>query len=159
MQKVLLITVAAGLAIGFLWPSASEPSPAPGAAARISGGEAPRETVLERSPAGHFYADVEVNGELVRFMVDTGATGIALTEETAQRIGLPFSPQSYTELGMGAGGPIRGQNLMLDTVSLDGKMVRGLQGMVLEGGRMNLLGQVFLGQFSVEMRGGTMRIS
>src|SRR3712207_8230944 len=49
-----------------------------------------------------FYANVEVNGQLVRFLVDTGATGVALTEADAERIGLQFDRGEYEEVGMGA---------------------------------------------------------
>jgi len=40
-----------------------------------------RLSVLKREPDGHFYADALVNNMSVRFMVDTGATGIALTRD------------------------------------------------------------------------------
>jgi aspartyl protease family protein len=114
--------------------------------------------VLERSGGGHFYANVEVNGELIRFIIDTGATGVSLTERDAERVGIALNPGSYTQVGMGAGGPVHGQVVRLDRVSLDGKEVRGLTGMVPQGSDMHLLGQEYLNQFSVEMRGGTMRI-
>ena len=156
MQKALLFVIAAGAGIGFMWPSSE--APAPVAAASVTPGAAPRETVLERSPLGHFYADVEVNGQLVRFLIDTGATGVALTEKDAARIGLAFSPGQYETVGSGASGPVRGEFVTLDKVSLDGKEVRSLRGTILEGADMNLLGQEYLGRFSVEMRGDTMRI-
>ena len=160
MQKALFFTVAAGIVLGLMWPGGPQSASAPVAAAAVSqSADGPKETVLSRSAGGHFYANVEVNGQLVRFMIDTGATGVSLTERDAERIGIRLDRGSYTEVGMGAGGPVRGQIVKLDRVSLDGKEVRGLEGAVLQGGDMNLLGQDYLGQFSVEMRGGTMRIS
>lgn len=159
MQKALLFTVAMGTAIGLLWPAGPQSAPAPIAAAVANEGQELKETVLERSAGGHFYANVQVNGELVRFLIDTGASGVTLTERDAERLGIALDPARYEEVGMGAGGPVRGQRVKLDRVSLDGKEVRGLEGAVLQGGDMNLLGQDYLGQFSVEMRGGTMRIS
>lgn len=157
MQKAFLAVIAVGAAVGLLWPSGQTPAPVAAAAVRTSPGE-PQETVLERSENGHFYANVEVNGHLVRFMVDTGATGVALTEKTAERIGIPFSRNEYSEIGKGASGVVRGAFVRLDKLALDGKEARSLDGVVLEGGDMNLLGQGFLGRFSVEMRGDTMRI-
>lgn len=154
MQKAFLAVIAAGAALGLMWPTAQTPM---SVAAAASSSEI-KETVLERSEGGHFYANVEVNGHLVRFLIDTGATGVALTEESAERIGIPFSRGEYTTVGMGAGGPIRGKFVTLDKLSLDGKEARGLEGAILEGGDMNLLGQRFLGRFSVEMRADTMRI-
>jgi aspartyl protease family protein len=159
MQKALLFTLAAGLAIGLMWPTGPDPVAAPvSAAAAVKPGEL-KETVLDRSAGGHFYANVEVNGQLVRFLIDTGASGVTLTERDAERLGIALNPASYDVVGMGAGGPVRGQVVKLERVSLDGKEVRGLTGAVLQGGDMNLLGQDFLGHFTVEMRGGTMRIS
>ncbi len=159
MIKALLFTVAAGVAIGLMWPAGQNSAPAPVVAAVAANSGELRETVLERSVGGHFYANVEVNGHLVRFLIDTGASGVTLTERDAERLGIALNPASYEVVGMGAGGPVRGQVVKLDRVSLDGKEVRGLTGAVLQGGDMNLLGQDYLGQFTVEMRGGTMRIS
>ena len=156
MQKALLVVIALGAGVGFMWPS--DDAPAPVAAASVAPGEAPRETVLERSPMGHFYADVEVNGQLVRFLIDTGATSVAITEKDAARIGIPFSPSEFTTVGSGASGPVRGKMVTFEKVSLDGKEARSVGGAILEGADMNLLGQEYLGRFSVEMRGDTMRI-
>ena len=158
-MKALLFFIAVGIFVGLAWPSNRSAAPvATAVAANGSEGDEPRETVLERSEGGHFYANVEVNGELVRFLVDTGATGVALTEADAERIGLKFSRGDYEHVGMGASGPVRGKFVTLDKVSLDGKTARNIEGAILEGGDMSLLGQNYLGRFSVEMRGDTMRI-
>lgn len=155
--------VAAGIVVGLAWPSGRPAAPiaaavsSPAAAAEGAEDE-PKETVLERSGGGHFYADVEVNGELVHFLVDTGATGIALTERDAERVGLAFDRGGYEQVGMGAGGPVRGKFVTLDKVSLDGKAAHEIEGAILEGSEISLLGQNFLGRFSIEMRGDTMRI-
>lgn len=160
MQKAFILVVAAGIVVGLAWPSDPGAAPAASAvaAAAEEGSGEPKETVLERSGGGHFYADVEVNGTLVRFLVDTGATGIALTERDAERIGLAFDRGEYEEVGMGAGGPIRGKFVTLDKVSLDGKAAHKIEGAILEGGETSLLGQNYLGRYSIEMRGDTMRI-
>ncbi|TFI56593.1 TIGR02281 family clan AA aspartic protease [Sphingomonas parva] len=167
MQKALFFMIVLGTGIGLAWPSGERPAPqredrvlatpAPEAAA-ADGGRVLRETILERSEGGHFYANVEVNGQLVRFLVDTGATGVALTEADAKRIGIPFSPSDYTVVGEGAAGPVRGKRITLARVALDGKEAREVHGVILSGGGMSLLGQAYLGQFAVEMRGDTMRI-
>jgi aspartyl protease family protein len=159
MQKALIVVVVAGIVIGLAWPSGR--STAPVATAVASAGHAddqPRETVLERSDGGHFYANVEVNGQLVRFLVDTGASGVALTESDAERIGIDFDRGAYEQVGIGASGPIRGKFVTLDKVSLDGKAAHDVEGAILEGSDISLLGQNYLGRFSIEMRGDTMRI-
>ncbi|HYD37792.1 MAG TPA: TIGR02281 family clan AA aspartic protease [Allosphingosinicella sp.] len=156
-MKGLLFFVAVGLLVGLAWPSGRSGAPVAPAAADAAPDE-PRETVLERSEGGHFYANVEVNGQLVRFLVDTGATGVALTESDAERIGLDFDRAAYEQVGMGASGPVRGKFVTLDKVSLDGKAAHDVDGAILEGSDISLLGQDYLGRFSVEMRGDTMRI-
>ncbi|HEX8223006.1 MAG TPA: TIGR02281 family clan AA aspartic protease [Allosphingosinicella sp.] len=158
-MKALLFFIVIGIVLGLAWPSGQAGSPlAPAVTASAAGDDEPRETVLERSEGGHFYANVEVNGQLVRFLIDTGATGVALTEADAERIGLQFSRGDYEQVGMGAAGPVRGKFVTLEKVSLDGKTARDIEGAILEGGDMSLLGQNYLGRFSVEMRGDTMRI-
>jgi aspartyl protease family protein len=155
-MKAFIVVIAAGIAFGLAWPS--HRAAAPVASDVSADSDEPRETVLERSGGGHFYADAEVNGQLVHFLVDTGATGIALTERDAERIGIAFDRGAYEPVGMGASGPVRGAIVTLDKVSLDGKAVRGVEGAILEGSEISLLGQDYLGRFSVEMRGDTMRI-
>jgi aspartyl protease family protein len=161
MRKAFLLVVAAGIIVGLAWPSGRPAAPtAPVAAATTAEGsqDEPKETVLERSEGGHFYADVEINGELVHFLVDTGATAVALTERDAERIGIDFDPRAYEQVGIGASGPVRGKFVTLDKVSLDGKSAHKVEGAILEGSDISLLGQNYLGRFSIEMRGDTMRI-
>src|SRR3712207_5594110 len=156
-MKALLFFIAVGILVGLAWPSGREGGPVASALAASAGAvEEPRETVLERSEGGHFYANDEVDGQLVRFLVDTGATGVALTEADAERVGLHFDRGEYEQVGMGASGPVRGKFVTLDKVSLDGKAAHNVEGAILEGGDMSLLGQNYLGRFSVEMRGDEM---
>lgn len=115
------------------------------------------ETRLKPGPGGHFHANGLVNGQPVEFIVDTGATTVALTVEDAQRIGLPVDPSAFAVIGTGASGPVRGQSVMIESVSVDGKEVRRLRGAVLEGLGISLLGQSYLSRISeVTMRGGEM---
>src|SRR3954464_5705723 len=146
MEKSFLFVVALGAAIGLLLPSGhraapSAPPPAAPAAGRPAAGAATpesapvmaMETKLARMPNGHFYADASVNGQPVRVVVDTGASIVALTVADAQRIGVPFSTNEFTVVGSGASGPVRGQDVVLDSVSVDGKEVRGVHAAVIEG--------------------------
>ena len=152
MIKPLPFVVAAGVAIGLAWPSGDQQSKAVVAET----GE-PRETVLEREANGHFYVDAKVNGELVHFIVDTGATGVALTEEDARRVGLAFSPSEFEYVGEGAAGPVRGKLVTIDTIEVDGKTVEDVSGAVLQGGDLSLLGQSYLSRMGeVQMRGDYM---
>src|SRR6476620_7325199 len=77
--------------------------------ADASGHALPIDTHVRRSPNGHFFVTARVNGQPVRFVVDTGATTVALTEEDAARAGVPFDRASFDVIGVGAAGQIRGQ--------------------------------------------------
>ena len=113
---------------------------------------------LERAPNGHFFADAEVNGTQVHFLVDTGASDIALTRADAQRAGVSLSGSSEV-IGNGASGEVMGQVVTLSSVRLGSSQGSGVEAMVLDGGKQSLLGQSFLSKFaSVEIRGDTMTL-
>jgi len=169
VDKPLLLVVVIGLGIGLMLPSRPDAAPAeaqpePQAAAPAAAPppepEAPQETRLDRKPNGHFYVDAEVNGgNLVNFLVDTGASSIALTVADAQRIGIPFSAADFDVVGTGASGPVRGQLVEIDRVSIDGKEVREVRGAVIEGLETSLLGQSYLSRIGgVEMAGDSMTL-
>jgi aspartyl protease family protein len=155
MQKALFLVIAAGAGLGLMWPSAQSPAPA-GEAAAV--GEA-KETLLKRRSDGHFYVDAEVNGELVNFVIDTGATDVVLPVDTARRLGIAFSESEFVVIGRGASGPVRGKVIRLDKVSVDGKEVRNIDAAIAEGLDQPLLGQAYLSRISsVEMSKDHMRL-
>ncbi|OYY91245.1 MAG: hypothetical protein B7Y45_04475 [Sphingomonas sp. 28-66-16] len=160
----------AGIAIGLAMPTLPMTAPAPALAPSLAPALAPAtaarraidpptETVIERSDNGHFYTLAEVNGSPTHFVVDTGATMVALTVEDARRAGIAVDPARFAVIGQGASGDVRGQDIMLDSVVLDGKRVSGVRGAVLEGLPVSLLGQSYLGQLeTVEINRGTMKL-
>jgi aspartyl protease family protein len=112
---------------------------------------------LTRESNGHFYADVQINGLPVRVLVDTGASGIALSRSDAQRAGLVVSAGMFQVIGQGANGDVHGEQVRLDRVTLGPKTVEGMPAVVLDAGEQSLLGQSFLSEFdTVEIRGDTM---
>jgi len=154
MSKALFVTIAAGVAIGLAWPTGMSSSPPADAA---TAGEARRETVLEREGNGHFYTYAEVNGDPVRFVVDTGASLVALTTKDARRLGIPFSPAEFDYVGEGASGPVRGKFVTVDSVEIDGKRVEDVRAVILDGSRLSLLGQSYLTRMGeVQMKGDYM---
>ncbi|HEU0133453.1 MAG TPA: TIGR02281 family clan AA aspartic protease [Allosphingosinicella sp.] len=153
MQKAFVLVILLGAGIGLMWPSAQWPAPELQAA--TSGGE----TILKRRSDGHFYVDAQVNGELVNFVVDTGATDVVLPVGTARRLGIPFSTGEFDVIGRGASGPVRGKVIRLDKVSVDGKEVRDVAAAIAEGLDQPLLGQAYLSRISsVEMSKDRMRL-
>jgi aspartyl protease family protein len=154
MSKSLIFVVIIGGAVGLMWPSGrSAPAPqtdASGAPVRV-------ETRVPRQRDGHFYVDATVNGQLVRFMVDTGATMVALTEEDAAHVGINVDPKNYEDVGRGVAGVVRGQRTTIDSIEIGGKRANYVRGAVIEGGDQSLLGQSYLAQLrSVEITGDEM---
>ena len=112
---------------------------------------------LNRNDDGHFYADVQVNGVMVRMLVDTGASTIALSRDDARSVGIATSIGMNDVVGEGADGNVYGEFIKIDRMELGPKTVQGLDGIVLNNGSQSLLGQSFLAKFaSVEIHGDTM---
>ena len=113
--------------------------------------------VIKRQSDGHFYVNASVNGQLVRFVVDTGATGVALSARDARHVGLSFDPAEFEIVGEGASGPVRGKHVMLDSVAIDKKEAFNVRGAILEGADMSLLGQSYLSRLNlIKVTGDTM---
>jgi len=157
MSKALAGFVIFGAVIGLMMPGGRSSSAGAPEATSTTYSAVPVETRVRRSQGGHFYVHALVNGQLVRFVVDTGATTVALTPEDAERIGLKVDPSDFEVIGEGAAGPIRGQMVQLDSVNLDGKQVNHIRAAVLDGAEISLLGQNYLSQIrSVQMAGDEM---
>ncbi len=114
--------------------------------------------VITANPYGHFHADAEINGQKVEFMMDTGATYVALSYETAQALGLGqnlrFSGRSTT-----ANGVARVASTTIAAIRIGGITVKDVQAVVAEPGRMaqNLLGMSFIKQLSAfELKDNTL---
>lgn len=126
--------------------SPSDPSP--------DGGNA---VELRRESDGHFYANVEINGTPIRALIDTGASGIALSREDARRAGIGISIGMPEVVGEGASGEVRGERVTLDRVTLGSETAENMGAVVLDSGELTLLGQSFLSHFdSVEIQGDNM---
>ena len=116
---------------------------------------APAPRQLLRGPDGHFYADAQVNGTTIRFMVDTGASVVVLTGADAQRAGIQLP--SERSMAMGVGGPVEVIPVTLDRIAVGGIEARGVQAAVADELPVSLLGQSYLQRVgSVEIRGDTM---
>ena len=117
------------------------------------------ETELERGPGGHFYTDASINGQSLPFVVDTGATSVALTVDAARTAGIYVDPSSFTVVGTGASGATRGTRVTISHLEVAGRTVDNVDAVVLEGLEINLLGQSVLSRFgSIEMKGDRMML-
>ncbi|MFT3977270.1 MAG: TIGR02281 family clan AA aspartic protease [Sphingomonas bacterium] len=163
----MLVMIAAGTAIGFALPD-GKPRAAPAAPPKATESPVPiaastpapsRETVIRRDDNGHFYAYANVNSEPIRFVVDTGATVVALTTEDARRAHIDVDPGKMVPIGYGASGQLTGQPVTVDRIELDGKSVGPLRAVVLPDLPVSLLGQSWLRQIgTVEIRNDEMRL-
>lgn len=109
-----------------------------------SGGHA-----LQRGSNGHFFADGYVDGASVHFMVDTGASVIALTGRDAEAIGLQWDPSEVRMVGTGASGAVYGVNARLAQVEVGGMTERNVDAVIIpEGLEVSLLGQSYLSRLS-----------
>jgi aspartyl protease family protein len=113
------------------------------------------ELVLTQSADGHFYVMSEVNGTKIRFLVDTGASDIALSLDDAKRLGIDTAGLRFTQTyrtanGIGHGAPHTLDRLAIGPIVLADVPVSIMQTSV--GG--SLLGMSFLGRLvSFEFQG------
>jgi aspartyl protease family protein len=112
---------------------------------------------IQRSSDGHFYADVQINGASVHALVDTGASGVALSRDDARSAGVATSIGMNDVVGEGASGDVRGEYVTLNQVRVGQKTVENVDAVVLNSGEFSLLGQNVLSKFdSIEIHGDTM---
>ncbi len=109
---------------------------------------------------GHFTSDGEVNGRSLRFVVDTGATLVALPVSEAQRLSLDYKKGQKVPMNT-ANGVTAGYLLKLDSVRVGGITVRGVDAVVIEGGGFAtpLLGMSFLNRTNMKREGDVMTLT
>lgn len=109
--------------------------------------------VVQRAPDDHFYLTLDVGGTPVRFMVDTGATAIVLSDRDADRLGIDRRALAYIGQARTANGTIRTARVTLPGVRLEGQPMGDLPAWVGDGPLdISLLGMEFLNRFDrVEM--------
>jgi aspartyl protease family protein len=94
---------------------------------------------------GHFYVRAQVNGQSVLFLIDTGATDIMLTRETAERVGISPETLRYDRIAMTANGTARVAGARIGTLEVGNIGMHDVPVSVSEGGLdTNLLGMRFL---------------
>jgi aspartyl protease family protein len=125
-------------------------------ATTVSQKAAPGETVgqaatlrslsIPRDARGHFLTEARVDGQRIGFMVDTGASVVALNETSAARFGLRPAHGDFNATVSTANGTIKGARTRLARVEIGGLVVRDVDAMVLPDAALseNLLGLSFL---------------
>ncbi|MBE9556136.1 MAG: TIGR02281 family clan AA aspartic protease [Proteobacteria bacterium] len=116
------------------------------------------EMLYRRSADGHFYIDATVNRQLIRFLVDTGASDIVLSPADAERAGfnrseLLFNQQYQTANGIGWGAPVVLRSIQAGTIRFNGVAASVNDAPMSE----SLLGMSFLDRLSgFEVRGDSL---
>ena len=110
---------------------------------------------IPRAPDGHFYLDALVNGAEVHFLVDTGASMVALTAADAQRAGIALPAERA--LAQGAGGTVEIIPVTIDRIAAGPLEARNIDGAVARALPISLLGQTFLSRVgNVQISGDRM---
>lgn len=111
---------------------------------------------VPRSRDGHYYLTLQINGNPIRFVVDTGATDMVLTQSDATRVGLDLDTLNYLGRASTANGEVRTAFVRLDQVVLGGVTDQNVAAVVNEGQMdQSLLGMGYLQRWGrIEIAGG-----
>jgi aspartyl protease family protein len=152
MRAVITVAVVA-LTASALAPYFAKQMAAPEAAALMTHDQAPEvirssspTVVIPPSGGGHFRVTGRVDGQAVDFMVDTGASVIALTQRDAAALGIHPAEHEYAALVKTANGVTRVAPIQLGMVEIDDIALRNVAAVVMPPGASsdNLLGMSFL---------------
>ena len=121
---------------GALMPSAGTEGP---------GGE----MIFQRASDGHFHVEAEVDGTIIRFMVDTGASDVVLTQSDAERLGFDTAALDYTQVYSTANGTVYGAPIRLNSMTVGSIRLDDVRASV-NSGEMDgsLMGMSFLSRLS-----------
>lgn len=170
MSKVIVMAVGIGLVAAAFGQSLGERAEqeaagnAPSAKVAAARSPAPRAggantVALRADRLGHFQSDIQVNGQFVKALVDTGASVVAMSFEDARKAGI-LPPKGDFVIGMQtANGVVRAARARIPELRLQSITVHDVEAVVLPQGAINgtLLGMSFLKRLSsFEMNGNTL---
>ena len=107
---------------------------------------------------GMFMSVGSINGQSVRFLVDTGATTVAMNTTQAKRLGVRYKAEGEVSSASTASGFVKAYRVRLKSVSLGKIKRRNVEAMVIDGQHPGpiLLGMSFLGDLKVEKAGNVL---
>jgi aspartyl protease family protein len=104
-----------------------------------------RTASLRKESDGHFWATAYVNDIPVKFLVDTGASLVALSERDARKIGLDTDNMDQNAEVRTAAGRVKASTAVINKIEIDGVTVKNVQAVVIDKGlEHSLLGMSFL---------------
>lgn len=109
--------------------------------------------------AGHFISQGEVNGKALKFLVDTGATKVALNSGDAQYVGIDYKRGQMGRVST-ANGMALAYNVTIDNIKIGGLSLSNVDAVVIEGGSpaVVLLGMTALSRLSMKNDGSSMTL-
>lgn len=121
--------------------------------------EGRKKVVLTADARGHFFTVGSINGVSTRFMVDTGATTIALSSVEAKRTGVNYL-SGRRVMTQTANGVVPVYRVRIDAVDVGGITLTNVDAIVIEGGRLPvaLLGNSFLNRMELRRDGDTLTL-
>lgn len=150
----MAVATISSLSVAF-WLTHQEPRTAEAAVVRPavhappSSGSPAGAAQIARAPDGHYWAEADIDGRVIRVLVDTGATVVALTRTDAQRLGLRLVPTDFVHTVETASGPVKAASVELNHVAVAGARVNKVRALVVEQGLPHsLLGMSYLGRLS-----------
>lgn len=127
-----------------------------------AGYAAPEKTQLSvaKGVGGHYWIAGSINSQPVQFLVDTGATSVAINENQARRLGIDYRAAGQPLLVNTASGTAKAWRVRLNSVKVGSIDVLGVEAVVLEGESPSeaLLGMSFLGRVSWREDQGVLRL-
>ncbi|MGE0486530.1 MAG: TIGR02281 family clan AA aspartic protease [Gammaproteobacteria bacterium] len=131
---------------------------------RIDGGRgmaaAPAVVRLLPGAQGRYFADGQINGNPVRFVVDTGATTVVVNRRDADRLGLQYDASNVAGTMDSASGKVSAFRVTLHEVKVQGLRVSEVIALVVDGDGpyTPLLGQSFLKNLDMHRKGQVLEL-
>lgn len=129
---------------------------------RVSGGASGgggREIVLTAGPGGHFLTAGAINGRAANFMVDTGATSVAIGQAEADRMGIDYKKSTRRGVAETANGRVPAYGVTLTSVRVGDVEVANVEAVVLPAAMPHiLLGNSFLTRFQMKRENDVLRL-
>ena len=129
----------------------------------LSGGYAEperKQLSIAKGQGGHYWVAGSINGHPVQFLVDTGATSVAINENQARRLGIDYRVNGKQVVVGTASGTAKAWRVHLNSVKVGAINVMGVEAVVVEGSSPTeaLLGMSFLGRVSWREDQGLLRL-
>ena len=130
---------------------------------KITAGSPKHRNVVQIYPGegGHYFVEGLLNGNKMPFLVDTGATTIAINKNMAKRMGLQYRVDGIKSRVETASGTTSAYSVRFETVQIRSITLKNVKGTVLDGDypSIALLGQSFLNKLNLRRDGIVMELS